>query len=148
MLFEDHLSPPSSSTLSKYVMATFGTVDESIALLVSHKDTITRDVYVSLFYLKEDGSSELKLKKTMQPPSFEKFCHELSVAVGDTALREFSFRTRTIDSPHTVIFEEKEKNIITYKFLKNILYGISIDENYDNIKREAVLLRAAIESEE
>lgn len=148
MLFEDHLLPPGSPTLSKHVMATFGMVDESIALLVSYKDTITNDVYVSLFYLKQDGSSELKLNKTMQPSSFEKFYYELGVTVGDIPIREFSFRTRTIDNPHTVIFEDKEKNIITYKFLKNILCGISIDENYDNIKREAVLLRAAIESEE
>lgn len=76
------------------------------------------------------------------PVDFEKFYYQLNTMVAKSGnnVVEFSYRTRTIDNPHTALLMEEEQSLLTGYFLKGLVEGHTRSDMYESVNKQARLL--------
>lgn len=86
-------------------------------------------------YHKENEQPEIKMKKVLDPISFEKFLSQLTLKVQENGkqLIEFNYRTRVLDDSFSVHLDDNEKERLHQIFLLKIIRGTKRSDAYNHI---------------
>lgn len=126
-----------------HVLAAFFVDSNTIGELISIKDT-KGAIRVQVHYHVSGASKpEIKLvKEGLKPAEFEKLLAQIAaMTIGNNlGFREFSYRTRTIDSPHTAWFDKEEYELFTYTYLYRTLMDVPRSDIYDELKERINIL--------